>query len=378
MITDERDLAGALRTAYSPPGLTLDPEEVLGRVRRADRRRRTGRAALATGSVAAVTVAALWAAGTAPGPLAVLPAAPWTESCRGIVEDPSGTSIDLDQVSYAEVPLPGAPSTTAVVAFDQCRDGGAKVAYATRDADGRLGDAQSWSMPDAESVRTLRDGLALVPQVVASGDGELLYGVVGTDATDLQVLTNSGSDAVERVPIPGTGLDAYVSPEFDDPELDTLGMAWRGDGGLHVTWLQVLDAVSTGGAAPAPEALIAQGRDGIWRIWQGFAQHTVHAQPLATGGGVLFGAWSLAQGSDDGGLGRELLAYLPAGADIEVSTAEGGDAGGAEIHYGEPEHEDWRIAWVTAPSGSVITWVAPDGERRVLEEQPGPTRTPSR
>src|SRR5699024_4187543 len=98
MITDERDLATSLRTVDTPPSLTLDPDQVLGRAHRTDRRHRAGRGALATGSVAAVAATALCATGTAVGPIAVLPAAPWTDGCQGIVEGATGASINLDQV----------------------------------------------------------------------------------------------------------------------------------------------------------------------------------------------------------------------------------------------------------------------------------------
>ncbi|MCK0112684.1 hypothetical protein MWU75_11085 [Ornithinimicrobium sp. F0845] len=356
MITDERDLARSLRTAETPPGLTLDPEQVIGRAHRADRRHRAGRGALATGSVAAAAAAALWATGTNVGPMAVLPAAPWTDGCAGIVDGSAGTSINLDQVSYAELPLPGEAAGFAVVAFDACGGSAGRVAYATRGADGLLGEVESWGEPSESTVRAWRDGQAVMPQPVRSGNGEVLFGVVASGATDLQVLSDAGAVDVERETLPDTGLDAYLSQEFTDPEHETIGMTWQDEAGVRVTWLQVLDT-ATFDAAPTEDTvpLVAQGRDGIWRLWFGDEQANLED---------ALGSWTAVEFLE--GEGREVVAYLPVGAEVDVTMA--GGAAVDAVRYAEPGGADGRFAWVSAPSGSEVTWVGADGAREVLPE----------
>ncbi|WP_109474675.1 hypothetical protein [Ornithinimicrobium cavernae] len=365
MITDEHDLARSLHAVQSPPGLRLDPDDVLGAVHRADRRRRARTGALTTGSLAAVTVAALWATGSTVGPIGILPAAPWAQACSGIVDGPDGTRIELDRVSYAELPLSGsATGSSVVVAVDRCGGDGARVAYATRDAQGRLGEVEGWNEPGEETLEALREGRTVTPQPNRTPEGEVLIGVIASGATEVQVLSVAGPVDVQRQPLPDTGLDAYVSTEFSDPETETLGMTWRSRAGVEVVWLQVLDTADFDAPGTATEPLIAQDRNGLWRIWFGDEQGVLEG---------LLGTWLGVEFVE--GEGRQVVAYLPS-ADhrIEVTTPDGGEAVGAEIRYAEPSVAAGRFAWVSAPSGSEISWVDGEGTREELTEPVRPRR----
>lgn len=360
MITDERDLATSLRTVDTPPSLTLDPDQVLGRAHRTDRRHRAGRGALATGSVAAVAATALWATGTAVGPIAVLPAAPWTDGCQGIVEGATGASINLDQVSYAELPVSGASSRTAVVAFDACEGEGGRLAYAALGADGRVGEVAAWTEPDAETLQLLRNAQTLTPGTAPTQDGQVLFGLVATNATEVRVLGSSGAIDVQRETLPDTGLDAYVSDAYTDVETETLGMTWQDElGGVTVIWHQVLDVADFDATGGVTEPLVAQSRDGIWRIWFGDEQANMEGE---------LGQWLSVEFLK--GEGREVVTYLPEGAEVEVTAQGGGEAASAEIRYAEPEVAEGRFAWISAPNGSKITWVGSDGTQEVLESPP--------
>lgn len=363
MITDERDLGRSLHAVESPPGLRLDPDEVVGSVRRADRGRRARRGALATGSVAVVAVGALWAAGLNPGPMGVLPAAPWASDCGGIVDGPGGTRIDLERVSYAEFPLSGsAAGTTAVVAFDACGgESGGRVAYATRGTDGGL-EVGGWGEPGADTLQFLREGRTVQPQPEPTPDGEVLFGVVDADATVLRVLSAGAPVEVTRQPLPGTGLDAYVTTEFTDAEQQTLGMAWGDDSGTWgVVWTQVLEVVADfedGAGMAGP--FVAQGRDGAWHIWLGEEQANLEGD---------LGSWLAVEFA--GAQGREVVGYLPStDHTFEVEAPDGGEAEGVEIRYAEVlEQSDvqGRFAWVTAPADAEIYWVDADGSREQIQ-----------
>lgn len=362
MITDERDLARSLHAVESPPGLRLDPEEVMGSVHRADRRRRARKGAVTTGSVAVVAVGALWAAGLNPGPMGVLPAAPWASDCGGIVDGLGGTRIDLDRVAYAELPLSGsAAGTTAVVAFDACGgESGGRLAYATRGPDGGL-EVGGHGEPGADTLQLLREGRTVTPQVQSTPEGEVLFGLVDADAPVLRVLSAGEPVEVNRQPLPGTGLDAYVTTEFTDPEQQTLGMAWGDESATWgVIWTQVLEVADFedyGGATPPP--LVAQSRDGVWHIWLGDEQANMEGD---------LGSWLAVEfdGSED----REIVGYLPsADHTVEVEAPDGGEAEGAEIRYAEVLGQteiQGRFAWVTAPADAHVYWVDPDGSREEI------------
>lgn len=353
MITDERDLARSLRTMDSPPGLSLDPDQVLDHAHRT-RRHRAQKRVLGAGSVAAVAATALWASGSTLGPLSLVPAAPWTDGCQGFSTGPSGTSLHLEHTSYAELTLPESTPGTAVVAFDSCAGEEGRFGYATRAADGQLGRVESSMEASAATLQSLREGATLMPQEQITTQGAVLYGVVASDAADLHLLSSAGALEVQREPLAGTGLDAYLSPEFTDPEQDTLGMTWQDGTAVNVEWLQVLDSANFEEPAGTTEPLIAQGRDGLWRIWFGQEQANLEGD---------LGSWLSTEFQE--GEGREVVAYLPDGATLEVTEPGGADS--AQIRYANPQVSDGRFAWVSAPAGAVVAWVGSDGTREVLE-----------
>ncbi|QDO89438.1 hypothetical protein FNH13_14780 [Ornithinimicrobium ciconiae] len=359
MITDEDDLARSLRTVESPLALRLNADDVLSTVHRTHRRRQIRMGTLTTVSVAAVAAATLWATGSTAGPIAVLPAAPWTQACEGIISGPDGTRINLDQVSSTELPLSGsATGTTAVIALDPCRGEAAQVTYVTRGADGELSTIGKSVEVDAETLQVLREGRSVRPNTARTPAGEVLFGVVATEATHVRVLTAVGTDDVQRQTLPDTKLDAYVSPEFSDPGMETVGMSWRNGDGENVVWLQVLDTADFDAASEETEPLIAQGRDGIWRIWFGDEQANMQGD---------LGSWLSVEFVKDED--RQVVAYLPStDHDVEVTTPDGDPVVGAEIRYAEPHEADGRFAWISAPSGSEITWVDTDGAREPMPE----------
>lgn len=365
MITDERDLQRSLHAVEAPLGLRLDPDEVVGSVRRNDRRRRARTGALATGSVAVVAVGTLWAAGLNPGPLGVLPAAPWVSDCGGIVDGAEGTRIDLDRVSYAELPLSGsAAGSTALVAFDACGGSGAgELAFATRGADGHLGEADVSQKVQADTLQRLREGRMVNPQLAPTPEGEVQFGVVDSDATQLRVLSAGAPVEVQRQSLPGTGLDAYVTTEFTDPEQQTLGMAWGDESGTWgVIWTQALEVVADfeDDASVGATPFVAQSRDGVWHIWLGDEQANLEGD---------LGSWLAVE--FDGGDGREVVGYLPGdGHQIEVEAPDGSEADGVQIRYAdvaEQTDDQGRFAWVTAPADAEIFWVDADGSREQIE-----------
>lgn len=358
MITNEHDLGDALRSVASPPDLQLDVDHVLTSVQRADRQRRTRRGITAGLAAAAVGVSALWGTGITPGPLGVLPAAPWLSACEGITTGEDGTTqIDLDSVSYAEVPVtlwPSAPEGEPVVALDTCSEDVTRVAFALLGETGRLTHIEAPSQHSANDLDALQAGERLLPDLVRLSERDTLhFGVVGADVTNLRFLTRGVAPTLQREPLPGTSLDGYVAHAGADLE-QTLGVAWTDPSGTgRVQWLHVHDVVTFAGDPGAEVPLVAQDLQGSWNLWlPGATEEHGHTQVGDFGG-------SIGAENDDGSF--EHLALLRDGVDLKVETPEDGPS--AVIRHAESSDGEAHFVWAKVPPGSTLFEVDAEGDR---------------
>ncbi|USQ81101.1 hypothetical protein NF556_05500 [Ornithinimicrobium faecis] len=358
MITNEHDLGDALRSVPSPPDLQLDVDQVLTSVQRVDRRRRTRRGITAGLAAAAVGVCALWGTGITPGPLGVLPAAPWLSACQGITTGEDGTTqINLDSVSYAEVPVtvwPSAPEGETVVALDTCSEDVSRVAFALLGETGRLTHVEAPAQYAADDLAALQHGERLQPGLVTLSERDTLhFGVVGADVTDLRFLSRGASPEVQREPLPGTALEAYAAHAGADLA-QTLGVAWTDPSGTgHVQWLHVHDVVTFDSDPGEEVPLVAQALQGSWNLWlPGATEEHGHAEVGDLGG-------SIGAEHDDGTY--EHLALLRDGVDLAVETPA--DSPPAVVRHGESSDGETRFAWAKVPPGSTLFEVDAQGNR---------------
>jgi hypothetical protein len=382
MSLDEAELGRVLRTADTPPGLTLEVEPVMARALRAQRARRARRAAGAALPVALVVTGTLWATGTAIPPLdRVLPAAPWA-GCQGVVDTPEGSVAELDRISYATLDLTTVGVTDEVVIgldTDCPSDEGPVVAYAGADAGATQPDAGATQLFVEASVQVDLDaliaGTQVRPGIATAGESEeeVLYGVVAQEATGLRMLGSSPEapgGEVLREPMPGQPLDAYVVTGVNPGMLTAL--LWEDAAGTtQAEWFNIVARATFSDPADDASTFVVQDRGGAWWVSVG----TVQAGPIRTDL-----AWAAVVPSGDR---STVVALVPEEAvDLQMDLTNGEMSGPVEFAADlETDRKDGWQAVRVAVSGidpgepvavDSLAWIDAAGDAHTIGLRPWP------